>query len=81
MKKLTEVQKEKIRVMIFTDNVIHKDKVNDTDSFHSDLGMDSIDIISLIIDVEKEFKININDTDVDGMLTINDLFNVIETKK
>jgi len=43
-----------------------------------DLDLDSLDIVELTMDVEKEFDIRISDTDMEEWVTIQDVLNSIE---
>ncbi|MBQ7540075.1 MAG: acyl carrier protein [Bacteroidaceae bacterium] len=64
---------------------IIKDKlsVDDADvredaSFTNDLGADSLDTVELIMDFEKEFKINIPDDQAEKISTVGDAIKYIE---
>ena len=43
----------------------------------NDLGMDSLDVVELIIDVEKLYGIQIPDDEVEKVKTFNDVFNLL----
>ena len=43
----------------------------------NDLGMDSIDVVQLIIDVENLYNIHIQDDEVEKVKTFNDVFNLL----
>ena len=43
-----------------------------------DLGLDSLDIISVVVEVEKTFEISIKDDDVMTFVTVEDFVKVIE---
>ncbi len=43
----------------------------------NDLGMDSLDVVELIIDVEKLYNINIPDDEAEKVKTFNDAFNLL----
>lgn len=68
-------------------NVI-RDEMNVTDDadlqnhkcLESDLGMDSLDVVEMVIAFEEEFHIEIPDEDIDGIVTIKDAIDYI-TKK
>lgn len=42
----------------------------------SDLGVDSLDMVELLIDFEKVFNISISDDDADNIATIGDADNI-----
>lgn len=46
-------------------------EVSEESSLANDLGFDSLDVVELTINVEKEFKIDISDDEVSGVKTIS----------
>ena len=46
----------------------------------SDLGLDSLDVIDIIMDIEREFNIAIPDADVEKMNTVDDMIKYVESK-
>ena len=55
--------------------------VVDSANFQSDLGADSLDIVELVMDFEKEFGIEIPDDDAgDNIVTVADAIKYIEKK-
>jgi len=57
------------------------EEVNPEQNFFDDLGMDSLDLVELIIAAENEFKISITDEDADRMETVQDLIDHVKTLK
>lgn len=56
-------------------------EVVETASFTNDLGADSLDIVELIMDFEKEFNIEISDDEAgDNIQTVGDAIKFIESK-
>ena len=51
---------------------INEDNLNST---FDELGIDSLDSIELVMDLEKEFRISISDKDVDSFETPQDVLN------
>lgn len=43
-----------------------------------DLGADSLDIVELVMEIEREFSIDIADEDVDGFKTVGDVIAYVE---
>ena len=43
----------------------------------NDLGMESLDVVELIIDVEKHYRIQIPDDEIEKKKTFNDVFNLL----
>lgn len=48
------------------------------ESFQEDLGCDSLDMVDLIMECEKQFSISIPDDDVDKLRTVQDLIDYVE---
>ena len=56
-------------------------EVTETASFTNDLGADSLDIVELIMEFEKQFNIEIPDDDAgDKIATVGDAIKYIENK-
>lgn len=45
-----------------------------------DLGLDSLDIIELVMKIEDEFEIEINDEDAENWRTLGDILNTVNEK-
>ncbi len=78
MRKLIDTEKERIKTTLKENNTITKDVLEDTDSFTNDWGLDSIDVVELIIDVEQEFNIIIPDNETEDLDNLVDLYKIIE---
>jgi acyl carrier protein len=50
-------------------------------SFIDDLGADSLDIVELVMAIEKEFGIEIPDEDAEKISTVQDAVDYIQNKK
>ena len=46
--------------------------------FKNDLGADSLDTVELVMEIDKEFKINIPDEEMEKILTVQDALEIIE---
>lgn len=55
-------------------------EVNPDASFIDDLGADSLDIVELVMAIEKEFGIEIPDEDAEKISTVKDAINYISDK-
>lgn len=49
-------------------------------SLQSDVGLNSLDIINLIVEFEETFNIQIEEADIRGFQTVNDLVNYVASK-
>jgi acyl carrier protein len=50
----------------------------DESNFKEDLGCDSLDVIDLVMEIEKEFNISIHDSDIEKILTVEGLINYVK---
>lgn len=56
---------------------IDESKVSDTAVFSKDLGLDSLDTVELVMNIEEEFNIEINDQDADKITSVKDAIDYI----
>ena len=47
----------------------------------ADLGMESLDLVDLVVAFEDKYKVTIDDKDVKKLQTVKDIVTYIETKK
>jgi acyl carrier protein len=58
---------------------LDRDQIKITDSFADDLGVDSLDVLELLTEVEKTFGIKIADEDAEKFITVKALVNYLQT--
>jgi acyl carrier protein len=46
-----------------------------------DLGADSLTAVEIVMEVEKKLDITIDDSEVDNIVTIQDVINIVEAKQ
>ena len=72
---------EDVKAIIVEKLGVDESEVTETASFQNDLGADSLDIVELIMDFEKQFDIKIPDDDAgDKINTVGDAIKYIEDK-
>lgn len=49
-------------------------------SLISDLKIDSLDLVELVVDIEKQYNVSIPDEKLNSIKTINDIFVVLENE-
>ncbi|MFL9483259.1 acyl carrier protein [Chitinophagaceae bacterium LWZ2-11] len=63
---------------ILTDKLgLDEKQLTDQASFTGNLGVDSLDVIEVIMEVEKEFDIKIPDEDAESLTTVGALVNYV----
>jgi acyl carrier protein len=68
----------KVKTVIVEKLAVDENEVTLTASFTNDLGADSLDIVELIMDFEKEFGVSIPDEDAEKIVTVGDAVAYIE---
>jgi acyl carrier protein len=59
---------------------VERDKLTDDANFIEDLGADSLDIVELVMEFEKEFNIDIPDEDAEKLKTVGDAMAYLNQK-
>ncbi|MDR1886406.1 MAG: acyl carrier protein [Prevotellaceae bacterium] len=68
----------KVKSIIVEKLAVDENEVTPTASFTNDLGADSLDIVELIMEFEKEFGVSIPDEDAEKIVTVGDAIAYIE---
>ncbi|KXF80730.1 hypothetical protein ATN88_08555 [Enterovibrio coralii] len=63
-----------------SENAVAAKDILPTMSLRDDLGMDSMQAVSLTLDLEDSLSISIDDEDLVKLTTVNDLLEIIELK-
>ena len=72
---------EQVTAIIVEKLGVDASEVVETASFVNDLGADSLDIVELVMDFEKEFGIEISDEEAgENISTVGDAIKYIESK-
>jgi acyl carrier protein len=58
-----------------------EDQITDSASFEDDLGVDSLDVLEIIMEIETKFKIDIPDEDAEKLTTVGSLVRYIKAKQ
>ena len=71
---------QKVRDIIEKELGVEREKLTDEASFIEDLGADSLDIVELVMEFEKEFNIDIPDEDAEKLRTVGDAISYLNQK-
>ena len=63
---------------ILTDDV---EKIKPEAKLIDDLGADSLTAVEIVMELEKELGIDIDDSEVEKIVTVQDVINIVEAKK
>lgn len=76
-KQLTEADKEVILDHIANAAICEPSDIYEKTRLEQDLTLDSLDIVELIMSIEREFNICISDNDIENCKTVSDLFMLV----
>lgn len=71
---------EKVKDIIVKQLAVNPEEVKDDASFVDDLGADSLDTVTFVMELEKEFGIEIPDEDSKDIRTVGEAIKYIEEK-
>ena len=71
---------DKVKDIIERELGVEREKLVDSASFIDDLGADSLDIVELVMEFEKEFNIDIPDEDAERLRTVGDAMAYLNQK-
>ena len=71
---------EKVKAIIVEKLGVDEADINHEASFTNDLGADSLDIVELVMEFEKQFSVNIPDEDAEKISTVGDAVSYLEGK-
>jgi acyl carrier protein len=71
---------EKVKDIIEKELGVEREKLTNEANFIEDLGADSLDIVELVMEFEKEFNIDIPDEDAEKLRTVGDAIAYLEQK-
>ena len=71
---------DKVKDIIEKELGVERDKLTDDANFIEDLGADSLDIVELVMEFEKEFNIDIPDEDAEKLKTVGDAMAYLNQK-
>ena len=71
---------QRVRDIIEKELGVEREKLTDDASFIEDLGADSLDIVELVMDFEKEFNIDMPAEDAEKLRTVGDAIGYLNQK-
>ena len=55
----------------------HKDSI-DVNANFKELGLDSLDVVEMLLQLEEQYGIRFDDVDMSGIVTVQDLIDIVE---
>jgi acyl carrier protein len=56
------------------------DDLSDGKNLREDLGLDSVDVVSIVSQVERHFRIRLSQPELEKLVTVGDLLTLLESK-
>ena len=69
---------DKARAFIATKLNVNESEVTPEKHLFNDLGADSLDVVELLMILEREFNVKISENDTANVKTVGDLYDMIE---
>ena len=69
---------DRIRSIVASKLGIAEDEITPDKNLTNDLGADSLDVVELSMELEREFNLKFEDTDTEKIQTVEDLYKLIE---
>ena len=74
------IEKIKIIVKPYTNNVEALNSLNEDTDFIKDLNINSANLVDIILDIEEAFNLVIDNAEMERMLTVRAAIEIIESK-
>ncbi|MBE9460487.1 acyl carrier protein [Dyadobacter subterraneus] len=72
--------KEQIRTLLATNSGLPFQSITDDANLSRDLGLDSLDTVDLILQMEDQFKVSIPDEDYPKLQTVKEISEYLQNK-
>ena len=72
--------KERLRKVIAKELKVEPESIADDAHIGNDLGIDSADMITVLYEIEDEFKVEISDEEAGEISTIQEMYSVVNAK-
>ena len=69
---------DKVRSIVATKLGLDENEITPEKSLSNDLGADSLDVVELSMELEREFNLKFEDADTEKIETVADLYKLIE---
>ena len=69
---------EKVKKIILEHLDVNEADIHPGADFMEDLGADSLDVAELIMSIEDEFNLEINEEDLEGLRTVDDVVDYLD---
>lgn len=71
---------EKIKQILVDTTSVDADKVTPEATLKEDLGIDSLDSVEMVLEIENEFDIKLEDSEIQTLITVGDVCDLVSAK-
>jgi len=71
---------DRVVAIIIRELGLEKETISPEKSFIDDLGLDSLDVMTLAMAIEEDFDIEVPDDEIEGIKTIQDVFDYLHKR-
>ena len=72
---------EKIKTILADQLDVEEESITMETDIAADLGADSLDVVELIMSIEDEFELEVPDEKIEGIKTVGDIVNYIQSNQ
>lgn len=69
---------EKVKAILAEQFDVEEDKITADTDLQEDLGVDSLDLVDLLMSIEDEFEVEVPDEEIENIKTVGSLVSYIE---
>ena len=56
------------------------DNLDEGQKLREDLGLDSVDVVSIVSQIERQYRIRMTQQELEGLVTVGDVLNLLQAK-
>lgn len=72
---------DQLKQIMEDDTEVDVEKLSESASIREDLGLDSVDLVGVVMKIEGVYRIRLTHQDLQGVTTVNDMIDLIISKQ
>jgi acyl carrier protein len=72
--------RQSLKELLEADTGEQFDNMQDSTQLREGLGLDSVDVVSVVSQIERQFRIRLTHQELETLVTVGDLLNLLENK-
>ena len=77
---MEEIMLEKIKQILVDTANVDAEKVTKEATLKDDLGIDSLDSVEMVLELENQFDIKLEENEIEGLVTVGDVIDLVSAK-